>query len=319
MAKMDPTAIVWSMSNRSFGDLSDLEESISLISSELEDERERRAVRLCQYSAIEDDLRRRYIHAEKSYILTSRHLHTGSTRKTGQQSLPNSDCLQSSRYYEQVMDRLQSKTKLFPGIVVRQQADLCRAMHRMELLEKELDHIKDWHVATIRILSQQQKEVLEEKQQMEMSYMNQICAAEQECKLLHDKFESLREWKYNVQEKLQIPQEPLSTSSTELDDLSDGEEEISVNDQTAIEERKQRLPWQTILCRIRSKSSLFPPALSSKIQHLRQTSESRSLGGNSNAGKKIHNSAPHLVLPSQPRSIRRFQSEDRERIMVLLS
>jgi hypothetical protein len=311
---MDPTSIVWYMSKRSIGDLSEVEDAISRVSSELEDERERRAVRLCQYSAIEDDLRRRFIHAEKSYILTSRHLYTGSNRKTTQQSIPNSDSLQSSRYYEQVMDRLQSKTKLFPGIVVRQQADLCRAMHRMELLEKELDHVKDWHVATIRILSQQQKVVLEEKQQMEMNFMNQICATEQECKLLHDKFESLREWKSNVQEKLQIPQEPLSTSSTELDDLSDVDEEISVNDQMSMQEGRQRVPWRTILCRKISKSSLFPPALSPKVHYLRQTSES-----SSNAGRKVHNSAPHLVLPSQPRSIRRFQSEDRERIMELLS
>jgi hypothetical protein len=316
---MEPTAIVWVMTKTNIGDLSVIGDSISRVSSELEDERERRAVRLCQYSTIEDDLRRRFLQAEKNYILTSRQLHTDCKRRADiTQPVPASESLQSSRYYEQVMDRLQSKTKLFPGIVIRQQADLCRSLHRIELLHKELDHVRDWHMATIRILIQQQKELLEEKQLMEMNFLNKICAAERECKLLHEKFDTLRKWKSHVQEKHQTSPEALSTGSTELDDLSDVEDEACVTAQTGREEKKQRTPWRTMLCKKISKSSLFPTMSTEMQPHRRSTSDSSSLGVNCSVAKKANHSVAHLMLPSQP-SIRRFQTEDRQRMMELLS
>lgn len=138
--------------------LEEIENTMAQVASDLEDLRERRAVRVFQYEQKEQVLHQRINKLDQRWIKRR------SERKPHE--------------YAEAMEKLQGKEKLIPSRVIRQQADLCRSFHLLEVLEQDVDRIKDQHVEIIIFLHQQIKEMHEEKDKLELDYMNKLCIAE---------------------------------------------------------------------------------------------------------------------------------------------
>lgn len=122
------------------------------VASDLEDLREKRAVRVFLYEQKELVLRQRMNKLDQRWIM-----------RCGERK---------AHEYTEAMEKVQGKQKLIPSRVIRQQADLCKAFHQLEVLEQDVDHIKDRHRETIRVLHQQIKEMNEQKDELELTYLN---------------------------------------------------------------------------------------------------------------------------------------------------
>jgi hypothetical protein len=179
--------------------IQDLDQAIAQVASDLEDIREKRSVLRLQYGSKEDVLR-----AQKN--------------KLDQRWIKRRNVAKPHEYAE-FMEKMHNKTKLFPGIVVRQQADLCRALHQMEALEQELAGVKDLQVETLRVMYQQMKQLSEEKDRIELEYMNKLCTVEQE-------LDEIRERRNNFISKIGLEErESMSTAST-ADEESEEDEPV---------------------------------------------------------------------------------------------
>mmetsp|Transcript_18927 Transcript_18927/g.31331 ORF Transcript_18927/g.31331 Transcript_18927/m.31331 type:complete len:272 (-) Transcript_18927:186-1001(-) len=151
------------MSNRS---IQEIDETMAQVASDLEDLREKRAVMIFQYEQKED------VWHQRINKLDQRWIKRRSERKPHE--------------YVDAMDKLQGKQKLIPSKVIRKQADLCKSFHMMEVLDQEVDRIKDQHGETICLLHEQIKEINDEKDKLELDYLNKLCAAEGELNEVRD-------------------------------------------------------------------------------------------------------------------------------------
>lgn len=140
--------------------IEEIEEAMARASSDLEDLREKRGVRLYQYGAKEDILRQEINKLEQRWIKRRPAL--------------------KPREYAEAVEKVQGKEQHIPGLVLRQQADLCQKLHLLETMEQEVERLKDQNADIICYLNEQIKEVNEENDKMELQFMNKLCFAEGE-------------------------------------------------------------------------------------------------------------------------------------------
>mmetsp|Transcript_20870 Transcript_20870/g.23841 ORF Transcript_20870/g.23841 Transcript_20870/m.23841 type:complete len:255 (-) Transcript_20870:295-1059(-) len=151
---------------------------IAQTASDLEDLKEKRAVQLYQYGEKEDIIRIKINKLEQRWIKRRSNF--------------------KLRDYTNAMEKINRKRRLVPGMVISQQASVCRSLHLMEVLDQDLDLMKDQHLEIIRLMHEQIKLMQEEKDNMELQYLNKLCNKEKQCKELkakQAKLEDLRqEW-----------------------------------------------------------------------------------------------------------------------------
>jgi phage shock protein A len=183
------------MRNRS---IPEIDATMAQVASDLEDLREKRAVLVFQYEQKELVLRQRMNKLDQRWIKRR------SDRKPHE--------------YTEAMEKVQGKQKLIPSRVIRQQADLCRSFHQLEVLEQDVDHIKDRHRETIRLLHQQIKEIHDQKDELELTYMNKLCTAEGELNEIRDQYS-----KFMVKQNLAWveKEESMSFTVNTLDSLDE--------------------------------------------------------------------------------------------------
>lgn len=256
----------------------DLDNAIAQVASDLEDIREKRSVLRLQYGSKEDLLR-----AEKN--------------KLDQRWIRRRNVAKPHEYVE-FMEKMHNKTKLFPGIVVRQQADLCRALHQMEAMEQELAGVKDLQVETLRVMYQQIKQMCDEKDRMELEYMNKLCTAEEELNEIRDRSNKFLS-KIGLEER-----ESMSTAST-ADEESEEDEPVE----------PQRPP---VLSGLRSMFSRTP---STNTFGNSRTASSKALGTSRESELTARRRYPtnQPFVPPPQLELRHIGLVDRQRMIDLLT
>lgn len=146
MAKTAPDAI------------EEIDGSIAQAVSDLEDLREKRAVKVFQYDEKEDIIRRKINKLEQRWI-----------KRRSNFKLHD---------YTEAMEKINQRERLIPGMVISQQASVCRSLHLMEVLEQDLDRLKDQNTEIIRFTHEQIKRLQEDKDKVELEYLNKLCSEE---------------------------------------------------------------------------------------------------------------------------------------------
>jgi len=177
-----------------------LEVLIAQTASDLEDLREKRAVKLYQYGEKEDIIRLKINRLEQRWIKRRSNF--------------------KLRDYTDAMEKINRKRRLVPGMVISQQASVCRSLHLMEVLDQDLDLMKDQHLEIIRLIHEQIKLMQDEKDNMELVYLNKLCTKETECKDLKAKQAKLEDKRQEWLEKISA-----STVST-TESYDEGEVEV---------------------------------------------------------------------------------------------
>mmetsp|Transcript_4493 Transcript_4493/g.6483 ORF Transcript_4493/g.6483 Transcript_4493/m.6483 type:complete len:259 (-) Transcript_4493:156-932(-) len=179
---------------------------IAQVASDLEDLREKRAVKVFQYDEKEDIIHRKINKLEQRWI-----------KRRSNFKLHD---------YTEAMEKVNQKERLIPGMVINQQSSVCRSLHLMEVLEQDLDRLKDQNAEIIRFTQEQIIRLQEEKGKVEVAYLNKLCSKEAELEDVKEKQTKLFEGMgYELSEK-------GSTSTaltTESDDENEKELPILVN------------------------------------------------------------------------------------------
>jgi hypothetical protein len=138
--------------------MKDVEELMAQTMSDLEDLREKSSVLRLQYAEKEEVIRRKILRLDQQWVIkrSSFKLHE----------------------YTDAMEKLQGGKKFVPVRITAKQAELCQKLHTIEVMEQELDRLKDQNVEILRLMSQQIKEQTQNKDQMELDFMNKLCSAE---------------------------------------------------------------------------------------------------------------------------------------------
>lgn len=254
--------------------IEEIDEAVAQVASDLEDMREKRAVVRLQNDSKEDILRKKM-------------------NKLDQRLIKRRSLLKPHEYTE-IMEKLQTKQKLVPGMVIRQQAELVRSLHLLEALEKELDHTKDQQMETYRILNFQIKQMHCETDMMELSLMNKLCIAEQELNTVKEQYTHFMQKIVG----LELQQDSMSTTYS-LCTLEDEDED-----------EEQQQPVKSPSPRFRLKSMFFrsPQAKTPEKQ-----SDAASRRRSSSSARQCFTSPP----PREQRDIR--QLTDRQRMLELLT
>jgi hypothetical protein len=256
----------------------EIDATMAQVASDLEDLREKRAVLVFQYEQKELVLRQRMNKLDQRWI-----------KRRGERK---------PHEYTEAMEKVQGKEKLIPSTVIRQQADLCRAFHQLEVLEQDVDHVKAHLRETIRLLHQQIKEIHDQKDELELTYLNKLCTAEGELNEIRDQHR-----KCMVKQNLDWAEKEESMSTTvnteSLDEEDSGEEDFEPVDRgTRIMGGIRGLMWGTL----RKRNNVSTPApASTKTPEKRQRSNC-----------KAFTPPP---LPANPRVIKTC---DRQRMVELL-
>lgn len=182
--------------------IEEIEEAVARVASDLEDLREKRAVRLFQYGAKEDILCQEINKLEQRWI------------KRRPAFKP--------REYAEAIEKVQGKEQHIPGLVLRQQADLCQKFHLLETMEQEVDRLKDQNAEIIWYLNEQIKEANEENDKCELESMNKLCIAEAELNEVKEKYTCFMQ-KHGVD---CCERSSLSTVNTISSLEDEGEEEV---------------------------------------------------------------------------------------------
>lgn len=185
--------------------IEEIDLSIAQVASDLEDLREKRAVKVFQYDEKEDVIHRKINKLEQRWI-----------KRRSNFKLHD---------YTEAMEKVNQKERMIPGMVISQQASVCRSLHLIEVLEQDLDRLKDQNVEIIRFVHEQIKLLQEEKDKVELEYLNKLCTKESEVEDLKVKQTKLcEEMGYELSEKSSA----CTALTTESDD--DFEAPVTVDD-----------------------------------------------------------------------------------------
>eukprot|EP00546_Thalassionema_frauenfeldii_P004872 CAMPEP_0178926584 /NCGR_PEP_ID=MMETSP0786-20121207/18629_1 /TAXON_ID=186022 /ORGANISM="Thalassionema frauenfeldii, Strain CCMP 1798" /LENGTH=197 /DNA_ID=CAMNT_0020601753 /DNA_START=9 /DNA_END=599 /DNA_ORIENTATION=- len=162
--------------------IEEIDLSIAQVASDLEDLREKRAVKVFQYDEKEDVIHRKINKLEQRWI-----------KRRSNFKLHD---------YTEAMEKVNQKERIIPGMVISQQASVCRSLHLIEALEQDLDRLKDQNVEIIRFVHEQIKLLQEEKDKVELEYLNKLCIKESEVEDIKAKQTKLcEEMGYELSEK----------------------------------------------------------------------------------------------------------------------